>query len=186
MESVEVEERFRALMKEYGNLVRWIIAQMCPPSLGISREDLEQEVQLKLWRALHSEREIANPKSYVGRIAQTAAIDARRRVKTRSEEPLLDAAMDAEHPGRELRDERMISPERHAQQEQAKGMIKTELREFPKESRIAVGLHLQGYGARQIADVTGWTEPKARNLVYRGMRNLREKLSEKGIDCETD
>lgn len=32
----------------------------------------------------------------------------------------------------------------------------------------------------------GWTEPKARNLIYRGLEDLRETLRAEGIEYEID
>ena len=40
--------------------------------------------------------------------------------------------------------------------------------------RRAVGLHLRGFTSTEIAQLLGWTEPKARNLTHRGLKDLRE------------
>ena len=34
----------------------------------------------------------------------------------------------------------------------------------------------------EIADLMGWSEPKARNLVYRGLKDLRKALRDAGIE----
>jgi DNA-directed RNA polymerase specialized sigma24 family protein len=34
----------------------------------------------------------------------------------------------------------------------------------------------------EIADLMGWSRPKARNLVYRGLKDLRGKLRRAGIE----
>ena len=39
--------------------------------------------------------------------------------------------------------------------------------------RETARLYLQGYGSAEIARLTGWTEPRARNLLYRGLADLR-------------
>jgi DNA-directed RNA polymerase specialized sigma24 family protein len=52
--------------------------------------------------------------------------------------------------------------------------------------RRAVGLHLQGLSASEVGRVMGWSEPKARNLVYRGLKDLRRELKEMGIDHDVD
>jgi len=48
--------------------------------------------------------------------------------------------------------------------------------------RRAVGLHLRGRTTQEIAGMLGWSEPKARNLVHRGLRDLRGHLRSEGID----
>jgi RNA polymerase sigma-70 factor (ECF subfamily) len=50
--------------------------------------------------------------------------------------------------------------------------------------RSVVRMYLAGYGREEIADLLGWTEPKTRNLLYRGLADLRERLTEMGIGPE--
>jgi DNA-directed RNA polymerase specialized sigma24 family protein len=47
-------------------------------------------------------------------------------------------------------------------------------------------LHLEGMTTQEIGNLLGWTEPKARNLVYRGLQDLREQLRAEGVDYEAD
>jgi DNA-directed RNA polymerase specialized sigma24 family protein len=39
---------------------------------------------------------------------------------------------------------------------------------------------------RDIAETLQWTEPKARNLVYRALADLRQRLRAEGIEYETE
>jgi RNA polymerase sigma-70 factor (ECF subfamily) len=48
--------------------------------------------------------------------------------------------------------------------------------------RITVGLYLQGMTTEEIGGLLGWSEAKARNLVYRGLKDLRRELRALGID----
>lgn len=47
-------------------------------------------------------------------------------------------------------------------------------------------MYLAGYGREEIADLMGWTEAKTRNLLYRGLGDLRERLTQMGIGPEAD
>ena len=47
--------------------------------------------------------------------------------------------------------------------------------------RSAVAFHLQGYSAPETALRLGWTKKKAGHLIQRGLRELRECLTEKGV-----
>ena len=40
----------------------------------------------------------------------------------------------------------------------------------------AVRFYLQGYNTREIAGLCDWTESKARNLLYRGLAELKQML----------
>ena len=46
-------------------------------------------------------------------------------------------------------------------------------------------MYLAGYSGEEVAQVMGWTEAKTRNLLYRGLADLRERLKEVGIGWET-
>jgi DNA-directed RNA polymerase specialized sigma24 family protein len=53
---------------------------------------------------------------------------------------------------------------------------------LPENRRLAVGLHLRGMTTDEIADLMEWSEPKARNLVYRGLKDLRGELRDMGVE----
>ena len=57
---------------------------------------------------------------------------------------------------------------------------------MPENRQRAVRLHLEGMTTTEIGSLMEWTEPKARNLVYRGLADLREALRAEGIDYEAD
>jgi RNA polymerase sigma-70 factor (ECF subfamily) len=45
-------------------------------------------------------------------------------------------------------------------------------------------MHLAGYPRQEIADLLGWSEAKTRNLLYRGLDDLRSRLTARGIGWE--
>ena len=49
---------------------------------------------------------------------------------------------------------------------------------LPAARRAAVKLHVLGYHRHEIAEVLGWTEAKTRNLLYRGLADLRARLGD--------
>jgi RNA polymerase sigma-70 factor, ECF subfamily len=179
----EADERWRALIDEYGRYLRRVVARLCPRNLGVNLDDLEQEARLRLWKALRSERKIDDPASYLYRIVSTATIDAVRRVRARREDPLEDP--DEEEPRVVLADAGP-SPERSAGRGILIQRIEQVVQGFPPERSRLLRLHLQGFTTQEIADLHGWTEPKARNLVYRTLRELRDRLRALGIEYEGD
>ena len=185
---VEVEERFNALLDEFGQLLRRAILRHCPRNLGLQFDDIEQEARLRLWRALEREREITNHASYLYRIAATATIDAMRRAQARQEEQLHKVREDGveEFDAVALPAPLKDSPERAAESREVVEKVRTALARLPDARRRAVGLYLQGMSSQDIADLLGWTEAKSRNLVYRGLKELRMSLRAEGIDYETD
>lgn len=184
--AVEVEERFNAVVEEFGTLLRRAIVRFCPHDKGLHFDDIEQEARLRLWRALQAEREVANYASYLYRIAATATIDAMRRIQARHEEQLETLIEQRIDEGEIMIAPAPVkdSPERLAESREAVGKVMSAVEKLPDEQRRAVGLYLQGMTSQDVADLMGWTEPKSRNLVYRGLKELRKSLRQEGIDYE--
>jgi RNA polymerase sigma factor (sigma-70 family) len=78
------------------------------------------------------------------------------------------------------------SPERQAERALVLAKVKECLGRLKAERRRALALHLQGFTTEEIGRLLGWTEPRARNLVYRGLKQLRETLRSAGIDYVLD
>jgi RNA polymerase sigma-70 factor (ECF subfamily) len=181
------EARFESLVREYGRFLRAVIVRVCPRNMGIQIADVEQEARIRFWKALQSEREIDNPASYLYRIAVNAAIDATRRVVARHEEQLRTEAEAEEaepRPGFPLETSPEQAPDRIAARHQILQRVEAAIGALAEKRRIAVELHLQGMSTREIAELTSWSEPKARNLLYRGLSELRRALREQGIEYE--
>ena len=186
--NVEAESRLNAILDEYGAFLRRTIAHFCPKDLGIHFGDIEQEARLRLWRALQSEREIRDPASYLYRIAMTATLDAVRRIKAKREEQLRLVEDEYEDEGAPLTlsSDPNRSPEVEVGRKQLAGKVRTALARLSDNRRRAVGLYLEGMTSQEIATLLGWSEPKARNLLYRGLSDLRARLRAEGIEYEID
>jgi RNA polymerase sigma factor (sigma-70 family) len=161
------------------------VRKLCPSTLGITAEEIEQESRVRLWQALRREREITDPASYLYRIAATAAIDAVRRVRARHETSIAgepDAAADAGVA------EILAAPDRSPEDlvigREVGDRVVVALSRLADNRRRAVGLHLRGFTSMEIGALLGWTEPKARNLTYRGLSDLRALLRGEEIGNE--
>ena len=51
--------------------------------------------------------------------------------------------------------------------------------------RPVVRMYLAGYSREEVAALMGWSEAKTRNLLYRGLADLRERLADLGITWKT-
>lgn len=176
-------EHAARIVEEYRRFLTDTIARLCPRDLGLEFDDIVQEASLRLLRAIESEREIRDLTSYVYRIAATTTIDAIRRARSRREEQL-------RHEGAEDDDDRgphvlptspELAPDRLAERNELARTIVAAVDALPENRRRAVGLHLEGFTTQEIGELMGWTEPKARNLVYRGLEDVREHLKAGGI-----
>jgi RNA polymerase sigma factor (sigma-70 family) len=159
-----------AAVERWGGLIRR--AALRHGLAGADIEEVVQDIRIRLWRALQrpSEKNPADSASYVYRAAMSAALDLLRRrrsgplgkpvalevvsetLQARGSEPADDEAAQVAALGRAL-----------------DGLL--------TERRIAVRLHLEGKSRGEMAALTGWSEAKTRNLLYRGLADLKGILS---------
>ena len=129
---------------------------------------------------LQSGREIAFPVSYIYKVAVSATLRATRRAKARREDPVNE---DSEAgPVLTLRAPSEASPHVAVERQEVVQKIETALSQLAENRRLAVKNHLQGLTTLEIGALLGWSEPKARNLVHRGLKDLRVALRALGIE----
>lgn len=160
------------------------VARRAGAAHGLQGPDLDevlQEVRIRLWRAdaSASGKLDALKSSYVYRAALSAAIDLLRRRRARREESLEDdAANDHNAPAGlaapSAADADVLASDAGRAVEAALAMV------VPSR-RAVVRMYLAGYDRQEIAALLGWSEAKTRNLLYRGLDDLRQLLTAKGI-----
>jgi RNA polymerase sigma-70 factor, ECF subfamily len=178
------DARFAAVVEQYGRLLRDAIARVCPRHLGLQFDDLEQEARVRLWKALRSEREVRDLASYIYKVAATTTIDAIRRLKARREqqlEPEDPEGAERPRPARGAEDGDRALDRRLLLEKVERVLDGMDGR----RSRV-LRLHLQGFTTTEMARLLGSTEPSARNLLHRGLQELRERLREEGITYAGD
>jgi RNA polymerase sigma-70 factor (ECF subfamily) len=153
------------------------VRSVCPPSLADRRDDLVQVALMRvaeLQRKSETERQLSS--FYLRRVAHSALVDEIRRLRRRGEVPIEDD----EGEERPIVSETANPEDRAHGREIATGIRDCLTRLVPPRRR-AVVLHLQGHNVPETADLLGWNEKRARNLVYRGLADLRRCLEAKGL-----
>lgn len=141
---------------------------------GVPREELDeilQDVRVRLWKA-HPERENLERlgASYFVKVVSSAVVDRLRR--QRRADVRLDQADEATAVPEALQVRQPDIAERDALAARLEAALAT----LPRNRRLLVQLHLEGYERHEMASMTGWTEAKVRNLLYRGLDDLRDAL----------
>ena len=167
------EERLAVLVRDYGRLIAHAIRHVVGASSRFDVEDVEQQVHVALWKQLRREQTIDHPASYVYKAAVREAVRALRRHRARAEEPLENAA--PEIAGPESRPERLTEA-RSMQQQLTEALLTMQ----PDRAR-AVRAHLAGFTVDEMMDLYDWTYERARNLIARGMGDLRAELRSRGL-----
>lgn len=156
---------------------------------GLDGDDLDevmQDVRLRLWRARGTSEQIqASSASYVYRTATTAALDLiRRRRRTIGRRDAV-SGRDADNP--EVAIDQLPSalpgagsPEDQVVASEVAQAVGAAVSRIPASRRPVVRMYLMGHPQMEIATLMGWSEPKTRNLLYRGLADLRAELTAKG------
>jgi RNA polymerase sigma-70 factor (ECF subfamily) len=173
--------RIERVLREFGARLRQAVRRQCGPDSGIDPEDVEQEVRIRLWRALMRDRSEAAHASYIQKVVVSVVVDAFRRARLRATEPLPE---DGSGGGFEGFHDAAADPERQAGSAQAAEVLGQCLAELGGRRRVAVELHLQGHGHVEIAAMLGISDEAVRKLVSRGMEELKELLAARGMDRE--
>ncbi|HET8645854.1 MAG TPA: sigma-70 family RNA polymerase sigma factor, partial [Vicinamibacteria bacterium] len=170
--------RFAQLLEGYDRLIRGIVGRV-GRRLGftrenfLTREDIEQEVRLDLWKQVARGQQIDFPATYIYKATLRETLRALRRHSAREM-----VSMDSTHATDQLLDP--VDPfHALAAKEQFREIILA-VRCLAPDRQSAVRAHLTGFGFHEIMGLYGWSYQRTRNLISRGMADLRRSLNDKG------
>ena len=154
-----------------------VVLRVCPPWLQAQRDDLVQAAVIKVLETRQKSGEGIEgmPASYLYRVAHSALVDEIRRVR-RKREVALDEGGDAVEQRERVRD-----PEHETAGREVGRAIADCLSGMKQERRRAVTLYLQGNNVPESSRALGWDRKRTENLVYRGLMDLRQCLTKKGV-----
>ena len=144
---------------------------------GADVDEVVQELRVRMWKSLGTAELIRRAKaSYIYRASISASIDIIRRRRARRFEatPLDEVVADRAPDPRRQADVSLDESELADAVHRAIAML-------AESRRAVVRMHLAGYERHEIADLLGWSEAKTRNLLYRGLADLRAVLDSWGI-----
>jgi RNA polymerase sigma factor (sigma-70 family) len=165
----------RTLLEKYGALIRSVVARVGGRTLHDARDDVAQAVALSLWQQVSREQTIAHPSSYIYRAAirETVRAVTKELDRVRTHDSIdADAAPPVASGA--------LDPEAAASAAEIGRDIRTAIAGLPADRQRAVRAHLSGYTVEQIMQAYGWPYQKARNLISRGMADLRAALIKEG------
>jgi RNA polymerase sigma factor (sigma-70 family) len=162
------EARLSDLVERYGGLINSVVARLVRGRFAHTQDDVKQEVIIALWKRLKNETPIEHPKSYLYQIARREAIRVLQREGRRTSEVTQDP--ESVVGGGE-------GPFGQVAGVELGRRINRAIDSLSSDRQRAVRSHLMGFNIQEIMNMHGWTYQTARNLVSRGMADLRELLS---------
>ncbi len=160
------------LVEGYGRLVAQAVRRVAGVASGNDLDDIQQDVMLALWKRLSREQTIEHPASYLYKAAIREAVRAVGRLRRRAEDPLEAQTLE---PRVEPEAERVVE----AREQQA--LLQAALDTLAPDRARAVRGHLAGLGVNELMQLYGWPYQRTRNLVARGMADLKDALRARGV-----
>lgn len=165
-------ERFEQLLAHYGHLIAAAIRRVGGDLVAGERDDIAQAVRVALWRRLADEQSIEHPASYVYKAAVRETVRAVTRLRARAMPSVDDASPEAVSVA--------AAPDRLVESLEQREALVAALRELPIDRARAVRAHLAGLSVDELMQLRGWSYQRARNLIARGMADLRLRLRQRG------
>jgi RNA polymerase sigma factor (sigma-70 family) len=163
------DEQLELLIARYGGLIAAIVRKVAGARGNRLHDDIEQQVILALWRRLDGEQVIDHPASYLYRMAVRETIRVLRTELGHQMVPIDAAAPPAAA---------MENPQRAFEAAETRSAIRASLLALRPDRRRAVNQHLAGRSVSEIMASNGWSYQRARNLIARGLADLRQTLRE--------
>lgn len=136
---------------------------------GDELDEILQEIRIRLWKARGTTENLEGlGTSYLVRVATSAVVD-RLRARRRHHVPLPE-------DDTPLPQALQVAPVDDTDRAALAARLARALDGLARNRRIIVQLHLEGYDRMEMSGMTGWSEAKVRNLLYRGLDDLRAAL----------
>ena len=172
------DRELELIFDRFTGFIRAIIRAHHPEKFGIDLEDVLQDVKIKLWKILHNENKIDHYSSYIKKIVESSVIDQFRKFKR--EEGIYLHEID-----RRIREKAGIGPYNSPFLEMdLKDLVGKAVGGLIESRRKVVQLYLLNMSIEEISLYFHWSKDKTRNLLYRGLCDLKKILKDKNIDYE--
>lgn len=146
---------------------------------GLQDDDVDevlQEVRVRIWQALGSPETIRSVgSSYVYHTAVSSAVDILRRRRASRMGTEIVQEIPASQPSV------TPSPAASVEERELEARIFAAVDGLIDSRRAVVRMYLAGYARQEIAAALSWDETRVRNLLHRGLGDLRTRLAALGI-----
>lgn len=171
------EQEFELILNNFSRLIKIHVQKFNPQRYGFDPDDITQEIKIKIWKILHNEKEIQNYPSYIRKIVNSSVIDLLR--KWKREETMLSAEKQ-----KKVSETKNVYSDCIDNGDHLKEAVVEAVNSLIESRRRVVRLHLLGMNIVEISAFYGWSHDKTRNLLYRGLTDIKKILKKKDIQYE--
>ncbi len=163
------EMEFEELVDRFASFIKVHIMKYGVYRYGLDPEDIAQEVRIKIWNLLRSEKTITNHSSYIRKIVNSSVIDQIR--KFRREEGIYNL-----EKSKQVAEFELSGGDNFARFRNLEEVLNQAVESLIGSRRQVVKLYLLNLSIPEIAAYLNWSLDKTRNLLYRGLADLKKKL----------
>jgi RNA polymerase sigma factor (sigma-70 family) len=171
------ESELQQILYRFSDLIRIHITKFNPQRFGLDPDDISQEIRIKIWRLLQHEKNIKHFPSYIKKIVNSSVIDLLRKRKRD------DGIIFAEKQMK-VAESKKDYPAAFPLDEELRDTVALAVESLIESRRKVVRLHLLDMTIEEISAFYCWSSNKTRNLLYRGLADLKRILKDKEIDYE--
>jgi RNA polymerase sigma-70 factor (ECF subfamily) len=171
------EDEFKSVLNRFSNFIRAHIVKFNLQKFGLDPDDIAQEVRIKIWKVLQDEKNISNYASYIRKIVDSSVIDHLRKLK-REERIFLQEKLN------KVSEKQNHYTSKNAHEENLKEIVGQAVEKLRESRRQVVKLYLMNLSIEEISAVLNWSNDKTRNLLYRGLADLKANLKNRDIEYD--
>jgi len=143
---------------------------------GIEKDDLLQEIHIKIWKACNNGREIQYFNAYVKKIINSVFVDEINRIHRENEKLQLSGLL--------VNDDCVCGGPVVPAGERMTDMLLASVERLRASRQLVMKLRLEGFTVEEIAQMNGWSYDKTCAIFSRGLRDLKRQLGKKGVQYE--
>ncbi len=167
------EKELATLLEEFSLFIKAHIRKFRVAHFGVDIEDIAQDVKIKLWKIIRDEKKISNYPAYIKKVVDSSVIDHLRKCKR--EENIVQH----EKAKTIAESSHFYSAEAGSNSGDTRVALGKALDRLIESRRAVVQLYIMNFSIEEISDHFRWSQHKTRNLLYRGLADLRKILKEK-------
>jgi RNA polymerase sigma factor (sigma-70 family) len=172
------EQELERIFALFSGFMRAHIQKYQVGRLGVDVDDILQETRIKLWKLILNEKKIRHYASYIKKIVDTSVIDYFRKFKR-------EEGIYLHEKNRRIAENVSGCDTDYLYEEMdLKDIVGKAVESLIPTRRRVVRLYLLNMTIEEIALHFQWSASKTRNLLYRGLKDLKKSLMEKNIDYE--
>ena len=170
-----LEEKFQQFLTHFTEYIRIHTLKYNLAKHGIDPDDIIQDIKIKLWKLISSEKKVTNYPSYIKKIVNSSVIDQLRKFRR-------DESIFLYERNKYISDNELAYCPEFTRQKNLEEALTKAINLLKDSRRQVVKLYLLNLNVSEIASYLNWSISKTRNLLYRGLSDLKDILIKMGID----